>query len=652
VSSQPIQQLFSGILSFPCSVTDDDVLQGRVRAEQIGNIKRYLSAMLLANGCNAGILIVALWASPQHQLAIVWASTTLIFTLYHGFKNRHSTDAKPSYVSRSTITRTTRNALFFGSLWAMLPLLFFANAAPGEQVIIACLCAGVLGGGTFVLASVPAAAVAFTAPIVVASAVAILRSADPKFLMVGVLMISYVAALWRAVCVYASQIAKRVAEQVQVERRVRRDELTSLPNRLAFFEGLKSAFARFDRVHERFAVLYLDLNDFKGVNDRFGHAIGDKLLVQVGQRLTDSVREVDLVARLSGDEFAVIVADAKDADVAKRVANRIFGNLDNAFVMDGIEISTGACVGIALAPSDGASPELLLKSADQALYVAKHGYGGAIQLYDAGYQDVTRQRRNIERDLRHALRRNEFFLVFQPIFALNDNRIAGCEALLRWRHPTLGVRSPSEFVHIMEETGLINEIGQWIFLDACKAAATWPKQIRLAVNVSAIQMRQTNILPSVVNALAASALQPDRLEVEITETAVLDESEQILSNLAALRELGVRIALDDFGTGYSSLTYLRRLSPDSIKIDGLFVREITTNADSASIVKSLIALSHDLGIRVVGEGIETAEQLQFLRRHNCEEGQGYLLCTPKLPNEIEDILLTANQRKFVAVASG
>ncbi len=220
--------------------------------------------------------------------------------------------------------------------------------------------------------------------------------------------------------------------------------------------------------------------------------------------------------------------------------------------------------------------------------------------------------------------------------------------MLRWRHPTLGVRSPSEFVHIMEETGLINEVGQWIFLDACKAAATWPKQIQLAVNVSAIQLRQTNILSSVVNALAASALQPDRLEIEITETAVLDESEQIISNLTALRELGVRIALDDFGTGYSSLTYLRRLSPDSIKIDGLFVREIGINADSASIVKSLIALSHDLGIRVVGEGIEAAEQLHFLRSHNCEEGQGFLLCAPKLSNEIEDILMTADEGKIAA----
>ena len=502
-SSQPLRKLLTAILSFPCSVTDEEAVQGRIRAEQISNIKRYLSAMLLANVCNAGILIVALWASPQHQLAIIWATTTLVFTLYHGFKNRHSADAKPSHVSRSTITRTARNALFFGSLWAMLPVLFFTNASPGEQVIIACLCAGVLGGGTFVLASVPAAAIAFTAPIVVASVIAILRSADPKFLVVAVLMISYVAALWRAVCVYASQIAKRVAEQVQVERRVRCDELTSLPNRLAFFEGLKSAFAQLDRLRERFAVLYLDLNDFKGVNDRFGHAVGDKLLIEVGRRLTDGVREVDFVARLSGDEFAVIAADVKDADLAKVVANRIVGSLDNAFVIDGIEISTAACVGIAFAPTDGASPELLLKNADQALYAAKLGHGGAIQLYDAEYNDATRQRRIVERDLRHALRRDEFFLVFQPIFALNNNHIVGCEALLRWRHPALGVRSPSDFVHIMEETGLINEVGQWVFLEACKAAATWPKHIRLAVNVSAIQLRQANILPSVVNALVA-----------------------------------------------------------------------------------------------------------------------------------------------------
>jgi diguanylate cyclase (GGDEF)-like protein len=648
LSSRHVHEIISRIFSFPSSAIDNEAVQGRIRAEQISNIKRYLSAMLLANVCNAAILIVALWASPQHQLAIAWASATLVFTLYHGFKNRHSAHTKPSYVSRGTIIRTARNALFFGSLWAMLPLLFFSDASPAGQVIIACLCAGVLGGGTFVLASVPAAAIAFTAPIVVASAIAIVRSGDPEYLVVPVLMISYIAALWRAVYAYASQIGKKVAEQVQVERRVRRDELTSLPNRLAFSETLEGAFARLARLHERFAVLYLDLNDFKAVNDRFGHSIGDRLLVQVSQRLKDCVRQIDLVARLSGDEFAVIVADVKDANVATIVANRIVSSLDTAFVMDGIEVFTGACIGIAFAPADGGSPELLLKCADQALYEAKRGYGGIIQLYDPGSKEATRQRRGLERDLRSALRGSEFFLVFQPIFALDNNRIAGCEALLRWRHPTLGVRRPAEFVHIMEETGLINEIGHWIFLDACKEAVAWPKNIRVAVNVSAKQLRQTSILSSVVKALTASALQPNRLEIEITETAVIDESEQVLSNIRSLRDLGVRIALDDFGTGYSSLTYLRRLSPDSIKIDGLFVREMATNAESASIVKSLIALSHDLGINVVAEGIETAEQLHFLRRHNCEEGQGYFLSRPKPPNEIEGLLLKAVTGRIVA----
>ena len=214
--------------------------------------------------------------------------------------------------------------------------------------------------------------------------------------------------------------------------------------------------------------------------------------------------------------------------------------------MDGIEVFTGTCIGIAFAPADGGSPELLLKCADQALYEAKRGYGGIIQLYDPGSKEATRQRRGLERDLRSALRRSEFFLVFQPIFALDNNHIAGCEALLRWRHPTLGVRRPAEFVHIMEETGLINEIGHWIFLDACKEAVAWPKNIRVAVNVSAKQLRQTSILSSVVKALTALALQPNRLEIEITETAVIDESEQVLIQHRPLRDLGVRIAPDDF----------------------------------------------------------------------------------------------------------
>ena len=639
VAPQSLRRLISQILSYPNSSSQDEAVEGRVRAEQINNIKRYLTWILLANICNALVLVAALWTSPLRRLTVAWASAIVIVGLYYGLRQRRTARLRPAHVSAHTISRAIRNSLFLGILWATLPLIFFADASPGGQVIIACLCAGMLGGGAFALASIPAAAVAFTTPIVVASAITIGRSGDAAYALVAVLMISYISVLWRGIYVYASHIVKRVAEQVKTEKEVRRDELTSLPNRLAFFEKLERAFLRHTRFRERFAVLYLDLNDFKIVNDHRGHATGDKLLVEVGRRLRESVRQVDLVARLGGDEFAVVVVNALDAAIPTALAARIVSSLDRPFVIDGGEVSAGACVGIALAPADGDNPELLLKSADEALYDAKHRPGSAIQLFNAGYRDAARHRRTLERDLRYAIRRGEFFLVFQPIFNLQTKRIAGCEALLRWRHPNLGLRLPEEFMKTMEETALITKVGQWVLEEACKAAVTWPEKMRVAVNVSAVQLQNSKLLSSIVNALNVSTLPARRLEIEITETAVIDDSDQVLSNLKALRELGVRIALDDFGTGYSSLTCLQKLSPDSIKIDGSFVRELVTNAGSRSIVKSVIYLSRDLSINVVAEGIETSEQLNFLRLNNCNEGQGHFVGMPKSANEIGPYLL-------------
>ena len=640
--SQSPRGLISKILSYPNSSPQDEAVAGRVRAEQINNIKRYLTWILLASICNASVLVAALWTSSLRQLAVSWASAIIILCLYFGLRQRRTAAVRPKQVSAHTVTRAIRNSLLLGGLWASAPLIFFADAAPGGQVIIACLCAGMLGGGAFVLASVPAAAIAFTAPIVVASAIAIGRSGDAAYVLVAVLMVSYISVLWRGIYVYASQIVKRVAEQVNVETKVRRDDLTGLPNRLAFFEELETAFSRFASRGEHFGVLYLDLNDFKVVNDRCGHAVGDKLLVEVGRRLSKCVREVDLVARLGGDEFAVVIANVQGAAIPTALAARIVSNLDRSFMVDGREVYTGACVGIALAPADGDNPEILLKNADEALYDAKHRPGGVIQLFDAGHRDAARQRRNLERDLRHALRCAEFFLVFQPIFNLHTKRITGCEALLRWRHPKLGVRLPSEFIKTMEETAIITEVGEWILSEACKAAVTWPTHIRVAVNVSAVQLQSPKLLSTIVNALSVSTLPARRLEIEITETAVIDDSDEVLSNLTALRELGVRISLDDFGTGYSSLTCVRKLSPDSIKIDGSFVRDLTSNSGSRSIVKSLIYLSRDLPINIVAEGIETSEQLNFLRLNDCHEGQGYLLSLPKLANEIGPYLLSTN----------
>ena len=378
LASQSSRRLISQILSYPNSSVQDEAVEGRVRAEQINNVKRYLTWILLANICNALVLVAALWASPLRRLAVAWASVIVVVGLYYGLRQRRTARVRPTHVSANTIARAIRNSLLLGILWATLPLIFFADASPGGQVIIACLCAGMLGGGAFALASIPAAAIAFTAPIVVASAITIGRSGDAAYALVAVLMISYVSVLWRGIYVYASQIVKRVAEQVKAEREVRRDELTSLPNRLAFFEELESAFLQHNRFLERFAVLHLDLNDFKVVNDRRGHATGDKLLVEVGRRLRESVRQVDLVARLGGDEFAVVVANAEDAAIPTALAARIVSRLDRPFLIDGGEVYAGACVGIALAPTDGDNSELLLKSADEALYDAKHRPGGVI----------------------------------------------------------------------------------------------------------------------------------------------------------------------------------------------------------------------------------------------------------------------------------
>ena len=644
----PFHSLIPGVTRFPESLVVDDAVEGRLRAEQINNIKRHLSSIMLANACNALVLVIALWPSSQRQLAIAWASTIFMFTIYHGFKNRQLDRPAPPYVSRRAIDRVIRNAFLLGSLWASLPLLFFDDASAGGQVIIACLCAGMLAGGAFAFASIPPAAVAFTAPIAVASTIAIGRSDDPAYLLVAILMVSYIAVLLRVVYVHAAQTARRIAEQIKAERQVRRDELTDLPNRLAFNEHLESSFARLDRSNEQFAILYVDLDDFKNVNDRLGHATGDKLLIQVGQRLIACARDVDLVARLSGDEFAAIVANIMESGAAFALANRIISSLDSPFLIDGSEVFTAACVGIAIAPVDGASSEQLLKNADEALYAAKHGTGGPIRLHDSGHKERTRRRRRLERALRHALRREELFLVFQPILELGEDRITGVEALLRWRHPTLGITSPLEFMTILEETGLIHEIGDWIVREACKAASCWPKNIRIAVNVSPVQLRNTNVLSGVFSALTESTLAPGRLELEITETALISDNDYVISNLKALRQLGIRIALDDFGTEYSSLTYLRKLSPDSIKIDGSFVREVLADPDSASIVKSMISLSRDLGINVVAEGVETGEQLAFLRRQNCHEVQGYFISAPKSANEITAFLSSGQALKFDA----
>jgi diguanylate cyclase (GGDEF)-like protein len=448
--------------------------------------------------------------------------------------------------------------------------------------------------------------------------------------------------LLRGVFVNSFAFTRRIIDQIEAERTVRQDPLTHLPNRVAFNETLEGALRRLDHSGEEFAVLLLDLDRFKEVNDRFSHPAGDEFLVQVAARLRRCTRAAEHVARIGGDEFALIMANLTRPEDAFEIAERFVAAFADPFLIEGCEIVGATGVGIALAPRDGNTPHDLLKHADIALYRAKKSGPGTIRFFEASDDKSARDRRALQRDLEGAVARNELFLVYQPFLDLRANRITGFEALLRWQHPVRGLVPPSEFIPIAEETGLIHQIGEWVVQRACLALSNWPDDIRVAVNFSAAQFRNMGILQTTVQALAQAGVSPSRLEIEITESMLISKYGSASSILNSLLQLGVTVALDDFGTGFSSLTYLRKLPLSRIKIDQSFIRDMLEQPDCAAIVKSVIGLAQDLRIGVVAEGVETADQLEYLRQTDCDEVQGYLVGRPMAADQILALL---NQKK-------
>jgi diguanylate cyclase (GGDEF)-like protein len=624
-----LREMSSGDLSyFGGPVMNEDVA-GRVRAQQIGVIFQYLPLMMLANVSNALILVLALWRSSDWAWALAWAASIVAYAIFIEIRYTGKRYAKPMSVSGRTLRRAVRNALLLGSLWAVMPLLFFAGASDDERLIITCLCAGMLGGGAFAFASIPAAAIAFASPIFMASGLVIARNGNETFYLVALLMVIYTCILLRGVFVHALKLTCHHVAQIEAESEAHKDALTNLPNRAALQDYVESALSRLAHVGEPFALLYLDLNEFKAVNDKMGHAAGDALLVQVADRLRSSQRATDSVVRLGGDEFALIAVKVSRSEEALAIAHRIVKAIDVPFKINDTTITCSVTIGIALAPKDGTDFDVLLKNADIALYSAKRSAGNLVQIFDPQYEAAARDRRAIGNDLRYAIERQELHLVFQPLLNLRENRIVGCEALLRWTHPTRGPITPSEFIDIAEETQLIHSIGQWVIREACQTAAAWPNDIKISVNCSVVQFQNVSILPVIVNALADAGISPSRLEIEVTESVLISEDDIVLARLRAVHHLGVRIALDDFGTGYSSLNYLGKVPFNRLKIDQSFTRDLLINPDRAAIVKSLISLACDLRMGVTAEGVETAEQLSRLRAMNCAEVQGYLIGTPK-----------------------
>ncbi len=418
-------------------------------------------------------------------------------------------------------------------------------------------------------------------------------------------------------------ITERLSTESQITHMAHYDTLTELPNRVLFRQELEQALMRVEQ-GVSVAVLCLDLDHFKSVNDTLGHPVGDKLLNAVAGRLRGCLRENDTVARLGGDEFAVVQTGVENLDDASILAARIIERLSAPFEIAGHQVVIGASVGIAFAPHDGSEADHLLKCADMALFRAKSDGRGTHRFFEQEMDARMQARRLLELDLRAALSKNEFMVYFQPLIDMETNTVGGFEALLRWQHPVRGMVSPDNFIPLAEEIGLINDIGLWVLKEACKAAATWREPIKVAVNLSPVQFKSKTLVADVKAALLASGLPPRRLELEITESVLLTNSEQTLSILHEFRDLGIAIAMDDFGTGYSSLSYLQSFPFDRIKIDRSFVRELQTKPNSLAIIKAITDLGVSLGIATTAEGVETSEQLERLRSSGCSVAQGYL----------------------------
>ncbi|WFU81686.1 EAL domain-containing protein [Bradyrhizobium sp. CIAT3101] len=433
-----------------------------------------------------------------------------------------------------------------------------------------------------------------------------------------------------------------VTERIRADERIAHmahyDALTDLPNRVLMRGHLERRVAELAQGNP-FAILYIDVDEFKGVNDSLGHEVGDELLRQVAGRLRACVSGNDLVARLGGDEFAIVKAGTCDQAALSALAEQILTSLRMPVDCKGQEITTDASIGIAIAPDHGDNLEDLLKRADLAMYAAKSEGRGTFRIFVSEYDAKARQRRQLELDLRQALARGEFEVHYQPLVDLSANVVNGCEALLRWRHPERGMVSPADFIPVAEDTGLIGEIGEWVLRQACTEAASWPGDIHIAVNVSPVQFRSKTLALKVAAALAESGLAPGRLELEITETVLIRDDEEALTILQQLRELGVRIALDDFGTGYSSLSYLHRFPFDKIKIDRSFISDIGQSEDSSPIVQAVVHMAAARHMATTAEGVETEAQREVLRQLGCSQMQGWLF-SPAVPAAKLKLLLS------------
>ncbi|MEB2317256.1 MAG: EAL domain-containing protein [Pseudomonadota bacterium] len=763
---------------------------GRVRARQLQAIFSAAPFAAIASVLNAAVLVYILADRMPGWARYGWFAAMLVLLMgtlrsWHNTRESCQATAPPA-----TIETAAGQAALFALAWSVVAIVGLSDSSPYQQAFVAAVTAGMLCGGAFILAVVPAAAYSYVAILGVAAALGLMVSANPYGTVLGILLLNYTAVLMVGIHFMARSFVSRVGAELRTERQrqviglllrdfeehasdllwetgphghllrpsarmvdalgvarsrvgdrrfvdwlalgstpdagddvasperlyalfsstepfrdvtvhlpgpdggrwwsitakplidasgssagwrgvlsdvtearnahrrllrmAHHDSLTGLANRARFMAKLEESLADAGE-REHCAVLCLDLDGFKSINDSLGHAFGDALLREIGARLRRAVRDEDLVARIGGDEFAVLLRHCMIEADACAIANRILHALDEPVLIGEVTAPVGVSIGIApvAGHADIASQaDQLMVAADLALYAAKAAGKGTWQLYEAEMGSSNRRRHAIEHALRGAIERRELSVHYQAQVGLADWRIARFEALLRWQHPQLGRIPPSEFIPIAEEAGLIDRLGEWVLHEACAEAARWPEHVHVAVNVSPMQAMSGSIATSVDAVLAATGLPPQRLELEITETVFVSEGATAIATLRRLKALGVRIALDDFGTGYSSLAYVRRFPFDTLKIDRAFVHELCTRKDTHAIVNTIVSLARALSIETVAEGVEDASQIRTLREQGCDMIQGFYTSRPVPADGIAGLLADWPGRATALVGVG
>lgn len=754
------------------------------RARMIRTVLDFTPYSMGANALNALIITAAFADSVNPVIGILWLCA-MFMLLNRGmtawWRSRHRELRRSS---PRGLTRATNFAVIQGITWGLVPMVLFANATPGEQLLIAVVTTGMLCAGAFVLAAIRQAAIAYGVTLGIFTAGTIYWSGNEVAGYLGALLLIYTAIIVGAIFNLSTTIVSRLIAEAQAENqrhviglllsdfeehasdilwevdehlalrhasarllamlglaenatdslpfgdllrrkafpdregslgleqlteclsgekpfrdiglklsldgKVRwwtvtakpltnetghmmgwrgvladvtetRDtheslvrlahhcSLTDLANRHYFVKRLSEDLRKLsDKRH--LAVLYIDLDDFKKVNDSFGHSLGDRLLQSIANRLQETVRQDDLVARLGGDEFAVMLHDVQDETQALSYATRLIEFVEPAYRLDDKVMPVGMSIGVALAPLHGEKPDELMRAADLAMYAAKAQGKGTVCVFSPEMGELNRRRRLLEEDLRHAVKTDQLKLVYQPQVSIETGEVMAVEALARWEHPTLGTIAPTEFIPIAEETGQIESIGRWILQEACVHACSWPTNIGLSVNVSTAQALSENLIRSVRHALSHSGLKVQRLELEITESIFLSDNPASLRLLHELRDLGARVTMDDFGVGYSSLAYLRRFPFSSLKIDRAFTHEVVTSEQSRAIIRAIVGLARSMGMTIIAEGVERPEQIRILKRLGADSAQGYLFAAPVSSADIGETLRQWQPERHAAIS--